>query len=213
MFIIAPMYLPVLYSYRRCPYAMRARMALHFAGIQVEMREIALKNKPQHMLEVSPKGTVPILVLANGSVIDESLDIMRWALTQKDSEDWQMADDVILQQAAASLIAENDAIFKQALDRYKYAIRYPEQPLEFYRAEGEVFLDKLEGLLKQTAHLCRNSRSLADIAIFPFVRQFAAVDEAWFVHASYPKLRAWLNELVQSALFLSVMEKQPTWID
>lgn len=185
---------------------------------QVEIREIALRHKPQHMLEVSPKGTVPVLVLSHGQVIDESLDIMRWALNQgdlaqTDPQDWQMEGDIDLQQTATSLIAENDGTFKQALDRYKYAIRYPQQPLDVYRAEGTVFLEKLESRLRQNVHLCRDSWSIADIAVFPFVRQFAGVDEAWFAHAPYPKLRAWLSSLVQSELFSSVMQKYPTWVD
>ncbi len=199
---------PVLYSYRRCPYAMRARMALKYACIEVEIREIALKDKPSHMLQVSPKGTVPVLVLADGKVIDESLDIARWALQQNDPQGWLMHESLL-----ASLLAENDGSFKQALDRYKYAIRFPEHPAEFYRAQGEQFLQKLEGLLSQQAYLCGKKASLADIAIFPFIRQFAAVDAAWFDMAPYPRLQAWLQDWVNSDLFQAVMEKYPLWQD
>ncbi|HSH72080.1 MAG TPA: glutathione S-transferase [Methylophilaceae bacterium] len=207
------MALPILYSYRRCPYAMRARMALHYAGVGTEIREIVLRNKPQHMLQISPKATVPVLLLPDGEVIDESQDIMRWALAQRDSEDWLLKEDTGLKQQAIALIAENDSEFKQALDRYKYAIRFPENSPEFYRVQGELFLQKLEQCLNNTAYFCRNTRCIADIAIFPFIRQFAAVDEAWFATAPYPKLRAWLNVLIQSELFLNVMQKHPVWQD
>jgi len=132
--------LPILYSYRRCPYAMRARMALSYAGVPVEIREISLKDKPAHMLQVSPKGTVPVLVLSGGQVIDQSLEIMQWALQQHDADDWLSADP----HRTALLIAENDGSFKQNLDRYKYAIRFPEHSAEDYRQQGELFLAKLE---------------------------------------------------------------------
>ncbi|MDZ4142515.1 MAG: glutathione S-transferase [Methylotenera sp.] len=199
---------PILYSYRRCPYAMRARMALKNADIDLEIREISLRSKPAEMLKVSPKGTVPVLVLQDGglggvAVIEQSLDIMHWALRQKDADDWLTADDVLTQQ----LIAENDGSFKQALDKYKYAIRFPEQSADIYRAQGEVFLQKLECLLGQSQFLLKDKMSLADIAIFPFIRQFAAVDSVWFNAAPYPKLKAWLTALVESDLFVSVMEK------
>lgn len=204
--------LPILYSYRRCPYAMRARMALRYSGIQVEMREIALKQKPQHMLALSPKGTVPVLVLNDGSVIDESLDIMRWALAQHDPEDWQLADASSIQ-LAEGLIAENDGQFKSALDRYKYAVRFPEQPAAVYRAEGELFLQKLEQRLHGQPYLFGNQRSLADMAIFPFIRQFAGVDAAWFTASPYQVLKAWLSVLVESELFTGIMQKHPPWIE
>lgn len=203
------MALPILYSYRRCPYAMRARMALSYAGISVDIREITLKDKPAHMLQVSPKGTVPVLVLADGQVIDQSLDIMVWALQQRDTDGWQAADVEQTQQ----LIAENDGAFKQNLDRYKYAIRFPEQPAEDYRSAGEQFLAKLELRLQQSDFLFGNAISLADIAIFPFIRQFAAVDHGWFECTDYLKLKTWLQRLVTSALFERVMTKQPVYAD
>ena len=203
------MALPILYSYRRCPYAMRARMALSYAGISVEIREIALKDKPAHMLQVSPKGTVPVLVLADGQVIDQSLDIMHWALRQRDVDGWLSADVVQSQQ----LIAENDGAFKQNLDRYKYAIRFPEQPAEYYRNAGEQFLEKLELQLQSGDFLFGNTVTLADIAIFPFIRQFAAVDHGWFETTDYIKLKYWLQRLVTSALFERVMAKHPIYAD
>ena len=205
--------LPVLYSYRRCPYAMRARMALSYAGIPVEVREIALKQKPASMLKVSPKGTVPVLVLTDGSVLEQSLDIVNWALQQSDRDNWRMQTGLAQQNLTEELIALNDGAFKQALDKYKYAIRFPENPPQIYRAQGEEFLQRLEGLLSQTTYLCRDTRSKADIAIFPFVRQFSMVDEAWFENAHYPKLKAWLHGLLNSELFVGIMQKYPTWLD
>lgn len=204
---------PVLYSYRRCPYAMRARMALSYAGVDVEIREISLREKPASMLQVSPKGTVPVLVLTNGEVIEQSLDIVEWSLAQQDIDDWAMQADLAKKQLADELIALNDGFFKQALDKYKYAIRFPENPPEIYRAQCEVFLTRLENLLSQTTFLCRNQLSKADIAIFPFVRQFSMVDEAWFETAHYPKLKTWLNGLLNSELFQGVMQRYPTWLD
>ena len=203
---------PILYSYRRCPYAMRARMALSYAGIQVEIREIALREKPAHMLAVSPKGTVPVLVLASNEVLEQSLDIMNWALQQSDVDEWIIQDQAG-QKLTADLIATNDGAFKQSLDKYKYAIRFPENPPEIYRAQGEEFLQRLEILLQQNTYLCRNTISKADVAIFPFVRQFSMVDENWFESADYPSLKAWLNGLLNSQLFLGVMQKYPVWAD
>lgn len=203
------MTLPILYSYHRCPYAMRARMALKYAGITLELREITLKDKPAAMLKASPKATVPVLVLQDGRVIEQSLDIMHWALQHQDNDAWLSADSNMTQQ----LITENDGSFKQALDKYKYAIRFPEQSAGVYRTQGGVFLKKLETLLSQSEYLLGNQISLADIAIFPFIRQFSGVDAIWFEAAPYPKLKIWLKTLIESELFFSIMEKQPTYIE
>lgn len=200
---------PILYSYRRCPYAMRARMALKYAGVDVEIREISLREKPKHMVAISPKATVPVLVLQNGQVIDESLDIMDWALLKQDSADWVTADLV----GAKGLIEENDTTFKAALDAYKYADRFPEKTQEEHRADGEVFLQKLETLLESHASLFGELPTLADIAIFPFVRQFRGVDIAWFEASPYVKLNVWLTALIESVLFASVMQKHPTYLE
>jgi len=200
------MTLPILYSYRRCPYAMRARMALREAGIAVEIREIALRDKPRHMLAVSPKGTVPVLVLPDGTVIDESLDIMRWALRQHDPDCW-LHDET----RSLALIADNDGAFKQALDRYKYADRYPQQPAAAWRAMGECHLQALERHLCEHDNLLGPAASIADVAIFPFVRQFAMVDVVWFESAPYPALHGWLDRWLGSALFLDIMQKHPPW--
>lgn len=198
---------PILYSYRRCPYAMRARMALKYANIAVEIREISLRDKPAHLLQVSPKGTVPVLVLNHGQVIEQSLEIMHWALNQQDAPIWLAQDETL----TSALILENDTSFKAALDRYKYPERYPEQSQQQYREAGEVFLQRLEHLLQSHDYLLANQVSLADIAIFPFIRQFAAVDSAWFEASVYRRLCVWLKALTSSQLFASIMEKQPTY--
>ncbi len=208
------MSLPILYSYRRCPYAIRARMALKYSGIVVEEIEISLKNKPIEMIQASPKGTVPVLVLKDinkknnalntFTVIDESLQIMRWALTNHDPDNWLDSDTETL---IALLVTENDSSFKPALDRYKYAVRFPEKSSTRHRADGEVFLIKLERLLNHHNFLFGEKVGLADIAIFPFIRQFAGVNSTWFENSPYPNLRAWLKAQLESDLFLSVMQK------
>src|SRR5450830_873868 len=195
------MTIPILYSYRRCPYAMRARMALRYSNITVDIHEVSLKHKPALMLSVSPKATVPVLVLNDGKVIEQSLDIMQWALSQQDVDDWLLNNQAGLFSKAQVLITENDTSFKQELDRYKYAVRFPEKPPQAYRIEGEIFLQKLEDLLSKYQHLLRDEVSIADIAIFPFIRQFRGVDEIWFEQAPYPKVREWLAQLVNSTLF------------
>ncbi|KPG91564.1 glutathione S-transferase [Pseudomonas sp. RIT-PI-r] len=191
-----------LYSFRRCPYAMRARMALRYSGVPVDIVEVSLKAKPAEMLAISPKGTVPVLD-AGGRVIDESLEIMHWALAQNDPQDWLLDGDSRI----AELIEANDQGFKVDLNRYKYAERYPEQPMEFYRAEGAVYLQRLEGLLQDRDYLLADHPSLADIALLPFVRQFAHVDREWFAQTPYVRLQAWLQRFLESDLFTSIMKK------
>lgn len=186
---------------------MRARMALRYANVEVEIREISLRHKPAHMLQVSPKGTVPVLILSDGTVIDQSLDIMLWALNLADADGWLNADA----EQTSALIHENDVSFKQSLDRYKYAERFPEHSAEFYRAQGEIFLMRLETLLVKNTFLLGTKVSLADIAIFPFIRQFAAVDADWFDSSRYAHLKVWLQVLVASDLFCKVMEKYPVY--
>ncbi|MBK5395755.1 glutathione S-transferase [Pseudomonas sp. TH39(2020)] len=195
-----------LYSFRRCPYAMRARMALRYCGITVNIVEVSLKAKPAEMLALSSKGTVPVLSI-DGQVIDESLAIMHWALAQSDPQDWLLKDDPVGQQLIAGLIEENDQVFKVHLNRYKYAERYPEQPMAFYRAEGEVFLRRLDELLEGRDYLLAAHPSLADVALMPFVRQFAHVDREWFGQSPYHRLQAWLQRFLESELFIGVMVK------
>ncbi|MFV0931753.1 glutathione S-transferase [Pseudomonas jessenii] len=195
-----------LYSFRRCPYAMRARMALRYSEVAVDIVEVSLKAKPAEMLALSGKGTVPVLS-ADGRVIDESLDIMRWALAQNDPQDWLLKDDPVAAEQIAPLIEQNDQVFKVHLNRYKYAERYPEQPMEVYRTEGEVFLRRLDQLLEGRDYLLADHPSLADVALMPFVRQFAHVDREWFGQTPYLRLQAWLQRLLESVLFTSIMKK------
>ncbi|MCP4324134.1 MAG: glutathione S-transferase [Alteromonadales bacterium] len=198
-----------LYSFRQSPYAMRARLAIAYSQQQVQLREIALKEKPPEMTMLSNKGTVPILQLHNGEVLDESLDIMAWALSHNDPDNWLAGN---LNQML-SLIDENDFEFKEWLDRYKYADRFPEFKVSYYRDQCEDFLVKLEQRLTVSQYLFSSKVSLADIAIFPFIHQFASVDKHWFQQTPYHNLKIWLDELTNSKYFHSVMHKFPTWIE
>jgi glutathione S-transferase len=195
-----------LYSFRRCPYAMRARMALRYSAVEVSIVEVSLKAKPAEMLALSSKGTVPVLEV-DGRVIDESLDIIAWALARHDPQDWRLLENPQGQALTAALIEENDQVFKQHLNRYKYPERHPEQPMEHYRAEGEVFLGRLERLLESRPFLAADHQSLADVALMPFVRQFAHVDREWFAQAPYPHLQQWLQRFLDSELFVAIMAK------
>ena len=202
--------LPILYSFRRCPYAIRARLAIKVSGLDVELREIKLSNKPTELLDCSPKGSVPVLLLPNGKVIDESKDIMEWALNQSDLNDW-LTDDVAVQQKVEDLIDYNDNEFKKYLDLYKYADRYPEKSVEYYRQQGEVFLEKLECELNKTKFILKDDITFVDMAIFPFVRQFAFVDKDCFDKSKYNKLKKWLESLLETSLFNNFMKKYPLW--
>ena len=199
--------LPILYSFRRCPYAIRARMAIAYASINPEIREVSLANKPSEMLSLSPKGTVPVLQLGE-LVIDESIEVMAWALEKSDPDNWLALD---LQSQQQRLIEENDNQFKAWLDKYKYWDRFPEQSQQDYRSQAEKFISKLEKNLTKNSYLLGNQICMADIAIFPFIRQFAFVDKDWFDQANYPHLQRWLNEFLVSDLFVQVMEKQSVW--
>ncbi|WOG26591.1 glutathione S-transferase [Endozoicomonas sp. 8E] len=203
---------PILYSFRRCPYAMRARLALTYSGISLEHREILLKNKPQAMLCVSPKGTVPVLVLPEGRVIDESLDIMLWALAINDPENWLPGNPGDRAEIMA-LIRKSDVEFKPRLDRYKYADRHPEHPMEFYRTQGEEFIALLDSKLSNQNGLMGDRVTLADMAIAPFIRQFAHVDRNWFYSTPYWRVHQWLKRFLESGLFLQIMGKHPLWED
>lgn len=201
---------PILYSFRRCPYAIRARLAIKVSNIQVELREVVLADKPKEMLTCSPKGTVPVLVLADGTVIDESRDIMLWALTQHDPQKWLLSDKE-KHEKINQLIDKNDNEFKQHLDHYKYAYRFPEKPKESYRQQAEVFLQKLEDNLNQHQYLIDDKVSLADMAILPFIRQFAYVDKNWFDKTPYKKCQVWLERCLAMPIFNQVMQKYPRW--
>lgn len=202
--------LPVLFSFRRCPYAIRARLAIKACGIKVELREVLLADKPEEMLRCSPKGTVPVLQLADTSVIDESLDIMLWALSQSDPQGWSPASEQ-KEKETFRLIEVNDEEFKPWLDKYKYSDRHPEQSKVYYRQQGECFLRQLEMKLNKTRYLLGDKISLVDMAIFPFIRQFAYVDKAWFDQTEHKMLQSWLESLLSLPLFHEVMEKYPKW--
>lgn len=194
---------PVLYSFRRCPYAMRARMALVASGTVCHIREVKLSRKPPELLAASPKATVPVLVLPDGAVIAESLDIMRWALERKDPEGWLERED-------PGLIAANDGPFKHHLDRYKYPERHGSDPQE-HRAAGLALLRMLDDRLAAQDNLCGAERGITDIALFPFVRQFAETDRPWFDAQPVPHLQAWLNRHLASTLFSAVMLRLDPW--
>ena len=198
--------LPILYSFRRCPYAIRARMALYSASIPVELREVVLRDKQPELLAASAKGTVPVLVLDSGKTIDQSIDVMQWALAQSDPNNWLKNSE-----SAQTWIIENDGDFKHWLDRYKYADRYPEQTEADYRQQAERFLARIEAQLQSSDWLGGAGPGLADVAVFPFVRQFAGVNPAWFEQAPYSKLRSWLSHWLSSEVFTGSMIKRPQW--
>lgn len=202
--------LPILYSFRRCPYAMRARLAVAASEVQVELREIILRDKPIEMTSISAKSTVPVLQLLDDTVIDESLDIMFWSLGIKDSLDL-LAEPFL--EDAKQLIVINDHSFKPCLDKYKYASRFPEMSENEYRKKCEFFLNELEARLSQSRYLCGGKITLADLAIFPFIRQFYGVDRTWFEQSTFGFVRQWLFEQMESELFNSVMLKYPLWKD
>lgn len=211
--------LPILYSFRRCPYAMRARLALMTAGIACELREVKLANKPAQLLETSAKATVPVLVLPDERVLEESIDIMRWALGQNDPEGWLVGDDAIL-------IECNDGPFKSHLDRYKYPTRYlheigpdpvDDAAINSFRTQhqsaGRVILSDLNVRLSQHDQLSGSKRTIADMAIFPFVRQFANSDRAWFDVQNLPHLQRWLAGHLASDIFAAIMPKYTPWAE
>lgn len=196
---------PILYSFRRCPYAMRARLALASAAITFEHREVLLRDKPAAMLSASVKGTVPVLVTSQ-KVIDESFDIMLWALAQNDPETW-----LNVPVEAHELIAHADGPFKSALDKYKYASRFPENDATENRTTASEFLFQLNEMLNNSTYLYGPAPSLADMAIAPFVRQFAHVDLDWFNLQPWPDLSRWLTDFKTSERFLAIMTKHPVW--
>ncbi len=204
--------LPVLWTFRRCPYAMRARLALAVSKTPLEWREIILRDKPAAMLQASPKGTVPVLVLPDGTVLEESLDIMYWALERHDPEGWLRLTDP-QKQDTQKLIAQSDGDFKFHLDRTKYHTRYEGADPKFHRAEALKILCRWEQRLNIAGQFLGTRPSLADMAIFPFVRQFANIDRQWFSTQRLPALQKWLATHIGSALFTQIMEKRPLWQD
>jgi glutathione S-transferase len=203
---------PVLYSFRRCPYAMRARLAIAASGLVCVLREVVLAHKPPALLLASAKGTVPVLVMCDGTVIDQSLDIMLWALQQSDPLQW-LPRDGVAEASSLQWIAECDGPFKHQLDRYKYPHRYDLPDGLAYRAQGAAYLARLNQHITEQGFLAGPQAGLADMAIAPFVRQFAHVDPLWFGVQDWSALQGWLSAFETSALLERVMEKYPAWVE
>ena len=198
--------LPLLYSFRRCPYAIRARMALSCSAIRVELREVKLNHLPEQMLQLSAKGTVPVMRLPDGRVIDESIEVMRWSLAQSDPQGWLKAGA-----ETDAWIHRNDVEFKPLLDRYKYADRFPRLSQTGHREQARPFLHDLEALLQQQAYLGGTRFGLADAALLPFLRQFAGVEPRWFAQSEYMAIRNWLTAMLDSDFFATIMQKYRVW--
>ena len=203
--------LPVLYSFRRCPYAIRARLALAYAGLACELREVSLRNKPQALLDASPKGTVPVLILQDGQVIEQSLEVMLHALRASDLDCWLEPTEGSLQDMLA-LIERNDGFFKKALDRCKYPERHTAEDVNQAQADALTWLSELNDQLEETGYLFGLNPSLADMALRPFVRQYARIDEARWNEQPWPHLQDWLQRWIDSALFAEVMQTYPGWV-
>ncbi len=202
--------LPVLYSFRRCPYAMRARLAISASKTSVELREVVLRDKPAEMITASPKATVPVLVCANGEVVDESIDVMHWAIAQNDPDGLRDFDAATLRKMDA-LIAENDGPFKAALDRYKYPNRYDGVERDEQREAGAQFIRRLNEQLDGRSFLFGDKISFADLAILPFIRQFAHVDRDWFWAQDWTNVIQWLEAFLESERFKAIMTKYDQW--
>lgn len=203
--------LPILYSFRRCPYAMRARLALLSSDIRCELREVVLRNKPAELLAASPKGTVPVLITPDGQVIDQSLDIMLWALRQNDPENWLPADMAQFN-AGMALLTRCDGEFKYHLDRYKYPQRYEGADKLTSRAAAAPFIAELEAKLAQNYYLFSSYSSIFDVGIVPFVRQFTHVDAVWFAAQPWPRVQAWMAGFEATDAFKRVMLVVPPWV-
>lgn len=201
---------PTLYSFRRCPYAMRARLALAVSGQKVNLREVELKNRPQELYADSLKATVPVLVLASGEVLEESLEIMHWTLGNADPDSW-LGSSESQRGAMAQLIDNCDGEFKHHLDRYKYANRYEDVDATEHREQASTFLRQLQSRIASQPFLFGEAPCLADMAVAPFVRQFAFADRTWFDAQPWKELIAWLDAFTASALFLSIMQKHEPW--
>jgi glutathione S-transferase len=195
-----------LYSFRRCPYAIRARMTLLYAGIPVELRELKLSNKPSEFTRLSAKATVPVLLTADGELLDESLDIMHWALAISDPDQWSCDNS-----RSNDMIRLNDEEFKPLLDAYKYADRHPHPGQLEHRARAEPFLRQIEEQLTSQHWLMGERQTISDIAIMPFVRQFAGVEPLWFANSEYVRTRQWLGQQIESQLFQQTMQKFAFW--
>ncbi|MDG1995751.1 MAG: glutathione S-transferase [Emcibacteraceae bacterium] len=197
---------PILYSFRRCPYAMRARLALMACNITCELREVVLRDKPKEMIEISPKATVPVMQLKSGEVIDESRDIIDWAVKNNDPQNWSP-----FLKEMNELADINDFEFKEHLDKYKYSSRNIDLSKEDHRENGDFFLKKLNDILYDSLFLSADHQTVTDIAIFPFIRQFAFVDKAYFDDRPYQSLQRWLDWHIESDTFKDIMHKYARW--
>jgi glutathione S-transferase len=206
-------HLPILYSLQHCPYAMRARLGILLAQQSVLIRAVVTKNKPAEMLAVSPKGTVPILIIDHVTIIDESIEIMLWALKLNDPQDLLQVEDSSKLDAMLELIRRNDKEFKPNLEVYKLAKRFHKESEVADRQSCEDFVAALERKLESGHYLMGDHASLADYALLPFVRQFARVDRKWYLQSPYPRLRDWLNRHLQMPLYTKAMAKYPLWVD
>ena len=203
--------LPILYSLRRCPYAMRGRMGIALSKQQVLLREIITKDKPSELLASSAKGTVPVLVLPDGQIIEQSLDVMNWALQQNDPQDLLRSNNPTLNQQVHQLITVNDDEFIGHLEKYRASVRYRNIDKEQRRQDCEGFISKLEALLTDQAYFFGETPSLADFAVMPFVSQFVRVEKKWFVQSEYQNVGRWLRTHLDSKLYTQVMKQYPLW--
>lgn len=201
---------PILYSFRRCPYCIRAHMALKYSGQNVILRSVLLSKLPIEVLAVSPQATVPVFVIDETTSMDESWDIMKWALQQNDPDNW-LGESNKYQLAAEKLIWVNDNSFKQDLDQYKYAERFPEHTPEYYRARCENFLEQLNTMLEENKFLLAECITIADVAVFPFIRQLSMVDKQWFDESPYRALQTWLRLLLETVWFRQAFIKHDLW--
>jgi glutathione S-transferase len=201
---------PVFYSFRRCPYCIRAHMALKYAGLEIILREVELRDIPAEALVVSPRATVPSLVINENNYMDESWDIVKWATQKNDPDNWLGKNNEYLK-AAEKLVETNDGSFKDDLDHYKYADRHPEHSMEYYRQRCVRFLEELNDMLEESSFLLSENITIADIAVFPFIRQFAMVDKDWFGAEPYSGLQRWLDIMLDTELFSEAFKKHEIW--
>lgn len=205
--------LPVLYSLRQCPYAMRARLGLLLAKHSVILRDITMNNIPNEMLVASPKGTVPVLVHDDFSVIDESLDIMIWALKENDPKNLLFSHQPNALENMLKIIERNDNEFIDSLNKYKAASRYHDNNKISYRQQCEPFIAYLNKNLAKYEYIMGEHPSLVDYALLPFIRQFSRVERQWYIQSPYPYLKSWLNKHYQDPIFSKAMTKYPPWLD
>ncbi|WP_373959530.1 glutathione S-transferase [Vibrio gigantis] len=203
--------LPILYSLRRCPYAMRGRMGIALSEQKVLLREIVTKDKPSELLASSPKGTVPVLVLPNGQIIEQSIEVMNWALKHNDPQDLLRSSNPTLSEQIQQLIRINDDDFIGHLEKYRASVRYRNIDVELRRHACEVFISQLEARLTNQPYLFGETPSLADFAVMPFVSQFVRVEKKWFVKSEYQNVGRWLRAHLDSKLYTQVMKQYPLW--